>query len=236
MTNTPPAHGSAPRDPRRLTRHARIQGTITCRSGLHIGAGKDEIEIGGTDNPIIRDPLTTLPYIPGSSLKGKLRALLELRDGHYRDNGAPGGDARPNCLICRVFGPHMTPNHTLGPTRIIVRDSFVTPEWRARLEDLQATTGLAAAEMKSENLVLRTTGVALHPRTLERVPAGVTFTLDISVRLFDDDDTDAILTLITDGLTLIEGDALGAGGSRGSGSVAFTYTYTITPGSDAART
>ncbi len=134
---------------RRLVRHRRIRGTMTCITGLHIGSGKDDIEIGSTDNPIIRDPLTNLPYVPGSSLKGKLRAILELRDGHYGPNGEPKGDGQPDCRICRVFGPHKNTRHTLGPTRIIVRDSFVTDESRERLTELQAERGLWFAEMKS---------------------------------------------------------------------------------------
>jgi|SRR5579864_2135333 len=217
---------AVPSQSRRLIRHARIQGTMTCLTGLHIGAGKDDIEIGGTDNPIIRDPVTDLPYVPGSSLKGKLRATLELRDGHYDSKGEPLGDAQPTCLICRVFGPHKNPNHNLGPTRIIVRDSFVTPEWRDRLNELRAERGLPFSEMKSENMILRTTGVAQHPRTQERVPAGTAFTLDISVRLFDDDNEEAILGLIRESLSLIEEDAFGASGSRGSGHVRFEYTVT----------
>jgi len=198
----------------------------TCLSGLHIGAGKDDIEIGGNDNPIIRDPVSGLPYLPGSSLKGKMRAMLELRDGHYKpNNGAPEGDARRDCLICRVFGPHMRPQHGLGPSHIIVRDGFVTPESRALLESLRLEQEFVA-EIKSETMVSRTTGIAATGtlRTQERVPAGTTFTLDISVRIFDDDSAQAMLDLVQDGLRLIQDDALGAGGSRGSGRVAFEYT------------
>jgi CRISPR-associated protein Csm3 len=54
-----------------------ITGKIICETGLHIGGTQEGIEIGGVDNIVIRDPLTDLPYIPGSSLKGKLRHLLE---------------------------------------------------------------------------------------------------------------------------------------------------------------
>ena len=57
-----------------------ITGQIVCETGLHIGGSTDSIEIGGSDNPVIRDSVTKLPFIPGSSLKGKLRSLLELYD------------------------------------------------------------------------------------------------------------------------------------------------------------
>ncbi|AMM40918.1 CRISPR-associated protein Csm3 [Candidatus Desulfofervidus auxilii] len=48
-------------------------------SGGRIGTSKETVEIAATtENPIIRHPITGLPYIPGSSLKGKIRSLLEL--------------------------------------------------------------------------------------------------------------------------------------------------------------
>ncbi len=72
-------------------------------------------------------------------------------------------------------------------------------------------------------MIQRTTGVALNPRTQERVPAGTVFGLDISVRIFDGDDENDILRLIEEGLALIQEDTFGASGSRGSGQVAFEY-------------
>src|SRR6202158_3439962 len=53
-----------------------LEGDLECQTGLHIGAGKGSLEIGGADNPVVKDAFG-LPYIPGSSLRGKLRSLLE---------------------------------------------------------------------------------------------------------------------------------------------------------------
>src|SRR5207302_8062433 len=53
-----------------------LEGELKCESGLHIGAGKGSLEIGGADNPVVKDAFG-MPYIPGSSLRGRLRALLE---------------------------------------------------------------------------------------------------------------------------------------------------------------
>ncbi|MEA5620634.1 type III-A CRISPR-associated RAMP protein Csm3 [Cronbergia sp. UHCC 0137] len=50
---------------------------LTAKTGLHIGGGGENLDIGGLDKPVIRDPLTKYPYLPGSSIKGKLRATLE---------------------------------------------------------------------------------------------------------------------------------------------------------------
>ena len=52
-----------------------IDGEITCQTGLHIGAGKGSLDIGGADNPVVKDAYG-MPYIPGSSLRGRLRSLL----------------------------------------------------------------------------------------------------------------------------------------------------------------
>src|ERR1700685_2514127 len=53
-----------------------LSGDLHCETGLHIGAGKGSLEIGGADNPVVKDAFG-LPYIPGSSLRGKVRSLLE---------------------------------------------------------------------------------------------------------------------------------------------------------------
>src|SRR5436305_11451236 len=53
-----------------------LAGEVRCETGLHIGAGKGSLEIGGADNPVVKDAFG-MPYIPGSSLRGRIRALLE---------------------------------------------------------------------------------------------------------------------------------------------------------------
>ncbi|MBK1986910.1 type III-A CRISPR-associated RAMP protein Csm3 [Sphaerospermopsis aphanizomenoides BCCUSP55] len=55
----------------------RIEGILVVETGLHIGGGEGKMDIGGLDKPVARDPITQYPYLPGSSLKGKLRSLLE---------------------------------------------------------------------------------------------------------------------------------------------------------------
>ena len=109
-----------------------IQGEIVCKTGLHIGGSNDNIDIGGTDTVVIRDSVSDLPFIPGSSLKGKLRSLLELSDKESAqsviDNrGKPATDE--NAVAAQIFG--VSADNSSGfkyPTRIIVRDSFPTEE------------------------------------------------------------------------------------------------------------
>ncbi len=208
----------------RLLKYVSINGQLTCKSGLRIGGSKEELEIGGAENPVIRHPLTKVPYIPGSSLKGKLRSLLEYRLGKVSANGEPCGCIAPDCLVCKVFGPHKQVHHDLGPSRIIVRDATMTDEWVQKLEVLREE-GLNYVEVKSENWIDRRTGVAGRGglRTQERVPAGVQFAFNISVRIFEGDDESKIVNFIKEGLEMLPQDTLGGSGTRGYGWVEISY-------------
>jgi CRISPR-associated protein Csm3 len=213
-------------------RYRTIRGTIFCETGLRIGGSTENIEIGGLENTIIRHPLTSEPYIPGSSLKGKIRSLLEYRHDRRDRNGQPKGrgsddNGEPcecgNCLVCRVFGPHKNTRHNQGPTRALFRDATLTEQSRVDLATAQTSKGVMFTEIKTENMINRNIGMAEHPRTQERVPAGTSFAFEISVRIFDDDAEAEILGLLDQGLHLLQQDYLGASGSRGYGKVQLDY-------------
>ncbi|MBM4047463.1 MAG: type III-A CRISPR-associated RAMP protein Csm3 [Planctomycetes bacterium] len=208
----------------KLKKYVRITGTLTCRSGIRIGGSKEDVEVGGMDNPVIRHPLTKLPYIPGSSLKGKLRSLLEYAEGKVTTEGSgePCKCAQEDCLVCRVFGPHKAPKHSLGPSRIILRDAPLTDEWAEKLKPLLGQ-GLNYVEVKTENMIDRRTGVATNPRPVERVPSGAQFALNISVRVFEADEEKKILDFIERGLQMLQSDTLGGSGTRGYGWVKLDY-------------
>lgn len=146
---------------------------IRCESGLHIGGSQDELVIGGADNPVIKNPATRQPYIPGSSLKGKMRAELEKDVGKFggRQNNEPCGCG--SCHICRVFGAHKNTGGHLGPSRIIVRDGRIR--------------GTYKLENKTENVIDRKSGAAKHPRSNERVAEGTEFTMQIVLQVYDVD-------------------------------------------------
>ena len=234
-----------------LQDYLTLKGTLRCVTGLRIGGSAEMIEIGGLDNPIIKHPITKMPYVPGSSLKGKMRALLELRldmidpepfehdkEGQVKRNNKnepvkntnygevhrPGGYGceGATCPICRIFGSNAGEGK-LGPARLIMRDAYLTEEWEAKIEKLQHE-GEAVTEIKHENTINRITAMA-NPRSMERVPAGVAFTFEIGYRVFDTGDggaTDkALFKHILEGLHLVAADTLGGSGSRGYGKVAF---------------
>jgi CRISPR-associated protein Csm3 len=208
-------------------------------TGLHIGAGQDTIEIGGIDNPVIKHPLTGDPYVPGSSIKGKLRFLLEWAFGEIRADGHPWGfnenqaPLRPDDPVLRIFGtPAKREAWTGGPTRLVVRDAALDPDWRKRAVDHDALT-----EEKTEVVIDRIAGKAhdrVGPRRMERVPAGAAFHIEAVFRLFDWDsdggtrDHDCLNWLLQ-ALDLLEQDALGGSGSRGYGRVKFNRLTLIAP-------
>lgn len=207
----------------RLEKHVVMAGVILCETGLRIGGSKDDIEIGGNDNPIIRHPITGLPYIPGSSLKGRMRSLLELKySPRTQQTGEPCDCG--NCNICKIFGTHKSRANNLGPTRIIIRDAFLHP---ASLDELKAANqekGIYYSEIKYENRINRNTGKAIDPRPNERVPANTKFNFEIVLRIFHEDNKDEAINLVKEGLGLIQREYLGGSGSRGYGKVRFLDT------------
>jgi CRISPR-associated protein Csm3 len=199
----------------KLVKKIKIQTSITLVTGLHIGGSSDNVEIGGIDNPVIK--LATRgnePYIPGSSLKGKMRCLLE------QAAGAPkvGMDQKVNNL----FG--ITESRTLNtdnkPSKLIVRDAILSKESK---EALLACDNLDMpyTENKWENVIDRTKGVAEHPRQSERVPAGAVFNAEFVLNIWDDDNEQELMALFEKGIRLLENDYLGGSGSRGYGQIKF---------------
>ena len=209
--------------------------TITAQlevvTGLHIGAGKDSLEIGGLDQPIIKHPITNEPYIPGSSIKGKMRSLLEVgrfsaqnpetlawvsgqKDRSHM--GKPCACGQQGCAACTIFGTSAKEKSIeLGPTRLIVRDAHLTSLWKERFRE-----GKLPMEVKYENTIDRVKGTAEHPRPLERIPSGVSFDFSLSFKVYEGDDPQWLEEVLF-GLRLIELDALGGNSSRGCGQVRF---------------
>jgi CRISPR-associated protein Csm3 len=196
-----------------------LSGILHCETGLHIGGSSETIEIGGMDNPVIRNPLNDQPYIPGSSLKGKMRSLLEWELGKIMGDGNIHKCDEPTCPICRIFGSS-DDNIERGPTRVIFRDAFLTEKSLERLEKLRKEKGLLYAENKTENMINRLKGKAEKPRTQERIPPGIEFEFSIGFRVLEETDEN-LFPYLLHGLWLAEQDALGGSGSRGYGKIKF---------------
>jgi CRISPR-associated protein Csm3 len=210
-----------------LVRIEKLHGHLELLSGLRIGASEGEIRIGGVDNQVIRHPYSNEPYIPGSSLKGKVRSLLEWLSGavqqqplSYKDIGR----AQLVKPILQLFGiggsDQLKPEEAeeLGPTRLAFWDAPFTEQWRSEIR----RENYLWVEVKTENRIDRIQGVARDPRQSERVPAGALFDFTVSMKVLNiDGDGEALRTVLYRGLRLLELDSLGGSGSRGYGKVKF---------------
>ena len=200
---------------KQLVKKIKIQTSITLVTGLHIGGNSENVEIGGIDNPVIKMASNgNQPYIPGSSLKGKMRCLLEQAAGASQIGMSPE--------VNNLFGIiENRANHTENqPSKIIVRDAMLTEESK---EMLLACDGLDMpyTESKSENVIDRVKGVAEHPRQTERVPAGAKFDAEFILNIWDTDNEQDMLNLFHRAISLLENDYLGGSGSRGYGQIKF---------------
>jgi CRISPR-associated protein Csm3 len=219
-----------------------LKASLECLTGLHIGGSTTGLEIGGLDNPVVKDPLTSRPYIPGSSLKGKLRSLLEWKWGLIKGEGknsdkyepyhcdelrtkAPADPRWQDVLrLARLFGPHSNEpavRELAGPTRLTVRDSFLSS---TTAKDLQDTLGEEIfTEVKIENALDRVTSAA-NPRPMERVPKGSQFDAGLILDVYEmqpDIPSKELIKSLFSAMSMLEHSALGGGGSRGSGQIKF---------------
>ena len=208
----------------KLTGIYRVRGQIRLETGLHIGGDEGVIEIGGNDNPIVRDITTGNPYIPGSSLKGKMRYLLEWytgrvsKDGKVYD-GKNLSKESENDLLLNVFGGTAGGNGRKGPTRITVKDIFLSIDSEKEVKKMKERTG-TDTELKIENSINRLDSSA-NPRNLERVPRNLIFDLKINFKVLSIDNKNEIEKMIKEGLRLVEIEGLGGSVSRGSGQIKF---------------
>ena len=217
-----------------------IKKTIKLLSGLHIGGGDDTMKIGGIDNQVIKDINTGEPFIPGSSIKGKMRSLLEWyfglvnlnrpenlkgepfsskciwdKDGNFVDPAFNDKKLLENAEnILKLFGDR---EGKYGITRISIGDAFITDNIREKYKHGE----INLFEAKYENVIDRCKGTAKHPRQTERVPAGIEFKVSIRYKVLHGDNEEKFLEIIEKGIELIEKDYLGGNGSRGYGRVKF---------------
>lgn len=198
----------------KLIKKILCTGQITLKTGLHIGGTNTALGIGGLDSLVVRNPLTNVPYIPGSSLKGKMRSLIELRDGTIDKKGNVTNDQESNAGA--LFGTSGA-NDESHPSRIIVRDAELD------LSDphMFDNTDLPYTESKTEVTINRITAKA-NPRTIERVPAGAKFNMNVVINIFDTDNEQQLLKTFKDAIALLQDDYLGGNGSRGYGQVEFS--------------
>lgn len=192
-----------------LTAKIKISADINVKTGLHIGGDKDNVEIGGVDSPVIKLAFKhNIPYIPGSSIRGKMRCLLEQTRG--------ATEVGQNDDVNKFFGY----SKKKANSKLIVRDAYLTEESKNDLEDCDELE-MPFTEVKFENTIDRLRATS-NPRQIERVPAGTVFHAEFIINVWDGDNEKELMSMLKDGLTLLENDYLGGSGSRGYGQIYFS--------------
>lgn len=220
---------------KQLVKKIKITTTLELVTGLHIGGSSENVEIGGIDNPVIKMATKdNQPYIPGSSIKGKMRCLLEQIAGSTEVGGGTkkritDNDGKEKTIdlkftekspeirrIINLFGF----SNDNKPSKIIVRDAYMKD---TSVKELEACDNLDMpyTESKWENVIDRIKGTAEHPRQTERIPAGVFFDVEFIINVWDDDQEEDLLALLEEGIKALENDYLGGSGTRGYGQIRF---------------
>ena len=192
----------------RLLKKIIYTGKIVLKTGLHIGGTNAALNIGGPDKFVVRNPINNIPYIPGSSLKGKLRSLIEIK------NGCSKVSTDPNSESGKLFGV-AGGNDNTRPSRLIVRDAELDTESKPGMFE---NTDLPFTESKTEVNIDRVTSKA-NPRTFERVPAGAEFKLSMVLNIFEGEDEKELEGILFKAIEMLHDDYLGGQGSRGYGQV-----------------
>jgi CRISPR-associated protein Csm3 len=210
----------------KLEKKVFIKGVIVAKTGLHIGGSSIGMEIGGADKIVIRNPVDNQPYIPGSSLKGKMRSLAEKITGDLSiktksENGREkivscGPTSNTKGWIGKIFGVSAAEKDN-PPTRLIVRDAKLINEKELANSE---NTDMPYSEVKTEVSIARLTAVA-NPRQIERVPAGAQFELDLVLNVYENDSEKDNIEHLFDCLRYVQDDYLGGHGTRGYGKVGF---------------
>lgn len=202
----------------KLLKKIIYKGIIKTKTGLHIGGTNSAMGIGGPDSLVIRNPIDNRPFIPGSSIKGKMRSLLEVLHGTIGDQNMGvvknGPSQDKNAKSVKLFGT--ASNAYQRPSRLQVRDAHLTRKWQDEKEF--GETDLPYTESKTEVVIDRITSAAM-PRSIERIPAGAEFELNFVLNIFEDDNETELMNSLDTAIKLLEDDYLGGNGSRGYGQV-----------------
>ena len=190
----------------------KITGIINIETGMHIGASDGFSVIGAVDSPVAKDAVSRIPYIPGSSLKGKIRSLVAKA---YSDSGIAPKFNDQDDKVTRLFGAGAGNNNHPKPSRLIFSDMIME-----NIEELKKNGVEDGTEVKEENTINPITAEA-NPRQIERVVRGAKFPLTIIYNAEKENETELLedIETLALGLKLLRYDYIGGHGSRGYGRV-----------------
>lgn len=208
---------------KKLNYYQKCSAQINLLTGMHIGGAKESVKIGGIDNPVIRNPITNMPYIPGSSLKGRFRMALELKYSdvsiEYADEQkskvkgvGPSETTNHESQVVKLFG-NAKPQSDREPTRLIFRDSNLASGYEDYVQ------GEEKIELKMDRESFK--GYKGQNRTQERIAAGAKFDFELMMRVFEGDDEQKFKARVEEAMKIVESEFLGGSGTRGYGQVKF---------------
>ena len=195
-----------------------IQCRLKVLTGMHIGGSSAFSAIGAVDSPVINDPTTKQPILPGSSLKGKLRTLLA-RSFSSDITDMPNHNDDNQCIL-RLFGSSSNP---IIKARLQFADAFIS--------NASSFGDIPLTEIKFENTIDRITSVA-NPRQIERVISGVEFAVRIVYDIHagvSKEEIEEDMSLLARAMRLLQLDYLGGHGTRGSGRISFEEIKLLMP-------
>lgn len=205
-----------------------FDGTLTVKSGVHIGGNDGGTKVGGCDNPVIRNPLTNDPYIPGSSIKGALRSAAEKMPAYASKirNGKPCGCGQETCMVCKLFGAHMNMRAASGEPRLIVRDMSLNQDFLDKLNESGGSRS-DITEIKASTMIDRNTNTAANGslRNMERVAAGAVFDCSFTLKITDKDNEEELINFFKKCLSVVEATGIGGKVTSGSGQVEFDIDW-----------
>jgi CRISPR-associated protein Csm3 len=199
----------------KLSHYNKCTAQIELLTGLHIGGSKEGLKTGGIDNPVIRNPITNQPYIPGSSLKGRFRMSLEVKYGDTTKESkgvGPSSNVDHKSYVVKLFG-NADSNKQTQPTRLIFRDAKLS------IGSEEYALGEEKIEVKMDREKMA--GFRGGNRIQERIPAGARFDFEVMMRVFEGDDEKIFLERLKEAMNMVEFEFLGGSGSRGYGQVKF---------------
>lgn len=211
-----------------IKKYLVFEGTMTLNSGLHIGGNTDETKVGGCDNPIIKNKLTSEPYIPGSSLKGVMRSIEESRPAYASkiQGGMPCGCGDANCMICKLFGAHKNTRTRAGLPRLIVHDMLVNSDFKEQLINSGGTL-TDIVDTKYSTMINRQTNTAANGslRNMEVVLAGTVFDCKFTLKVLESDNEKELIKELKFILDRIEIEGIGSKTTSGNGQVKFDIDF-----------
>lgn len=198
----------------------KITGIMRTMSGVRINGADVEIGPGGADNRIVRNAIDGQPYIPGSSVKGKMRSLLEDKygrrnsKGETQQKGMPCGCGSDKCVICKGFGAHMNTSAKSGKPRFQFNDMILTDEFSGRDDIIEITAATS---------INRDTGTAANGslRQLEQISRGVEFNYEFDIFAENAKEAEELKNVLIEGMSRLEMTGIGQGNSRGVGKISF---------------